>query len=387
MKILIIGSKEYPLGTDTDDDDVLPSGGIEVYVQDMVYHLAKTHKTEIVVITRRFSTTPKYEKNKDVEIFRVRWLKGFFFRNISFNFMAFIKALRIDFDIIYSHAPIATSFGLALSKIKKTPIITAPLGLASQQPQYNKGIKKFFSILEKFVYSRSDCVIFSHVQQKEVFEKKLGFSPEKYRIIHPGVDTKRFENIDGAKIKKEYKILKNEKVITFVGRLIEVKGLRYLIEAIRQLKGHFHVLIVGSGDQREELEAMVSRLKLKNVVTFTGRVKSIPDILAATDIFVLPSVSEGLPIALLEAMAASKACVVTDIGLPVEDGTDALVVKPCVVDELSNALKHLLNNEDLRNKLGTGARKKAKQNFSWDRAVEEYLRLFEELVPEPDDSP
>lgn len=375
MKILILGSKEYPVGTNT--DDILPSGGIEVYVQDMISHLSKSPKIEIVVITRRFSKTLPHEKTENAEIFRVPWLKGFFFRNISFNFMGFLMALRIDFNLIYSNGPISAFFGLILSRIKKIPIIASPLGLALQQPQYNMAIKTLFSVLENFVYSRVDWIIFSSEQEKDGFKKKLGFLPERYKIIHPGIDVKGFENGDREKIKKRFSI-EDRKVIAFVGRLIEVKGLKYLIEAVKHLKSDALVLIVGDGIQRKELEALVLRLKLENVI-FTGRVSSIPDVLAATDIFVLPSLSEGLPIALLEAMAAGKACVVTNIGLPVEDMIDALVVDAGNSSSIAKALQGLLDNEELRRKLGGNAKKKAVNEFSWENAVKSYLNLFEEL--------
>ena len=375
MRILILGSKEYPVGTNM--DDALPSGGIEFYVQDLVSQLAGIQKMEVAVITRRFSKTSAYEKNGNLEVFRVPWIKGFFFRNLTFNFMAFLKALRIDFDLLNSHGPVATFFGLLLSKAKKTPVIATPHGLSLEQPQYPWLVKRFFSILEKIVYSKAHYVIFLSEEEKEGFRKKLGFFPGKYKVIYAGIDAKRFESGNGVGIKEEFN-LGDSVIITFVGRLIDVKGVKYFIEALSGLKGGFSVLIVGEGVQRKELEKMVFRLNLGNVI-FTGLRSDIPDILAATDIFVLPSLSEGTPIALLEAMAAGKACVVTDIGLPVEEGKTALVVKPADAKSLGEALKALLANKQRRKSLGENAKKKAKSEFTWGKSMEIYLQLFEEL--------
>jgi glycosyltransferase involved in cell wall biosynthesis len=376
MKILFLGSKEYPIGTNT--DDTLPSGGIEEYVQGLVFHLSKKKDIKITVITRRFSNTPRYEKKGNIEIIRVPWLKGFYFRNISFNLISCLKSMGSDFDLIHTNGPIAAFFGIILSKLKRITLITSPHGLALKQPQYNISTKKFFAIIERFAYSLADYVVFSSENEKVGFEEKLGFLPKKYKIIHSGVEVKRFEGGDAEKIKKDYQF-GNKLVITFIGRLIEVKGLRYLIEAISHLKGDFILLIVGGGALRKELEINVSKKGLGASIIFAGRVKSIVDIMAATDIFVLPSLSEGLPQVLLEAMAAGKACVVTDIGLPVEDHLDALVVKASDSIDLARALQKLLDNDELRKKLGENANKKVKQYFSWEDAAESYLKLYNEL--------
>jgi glycosyltransferase involved in cell wall biosynthesis len=376
MKILILGSKEYPLGTNT--EDVFPSGGIEVYVTSLISHFLKVPKTEEVIITRKFATISEHEKMGNVEILRVPWLKGFFLRNISFNFMAFMKALRFDYEIIHSHGPIATFFGIVLSKIKKVPIVATPHGLALEQPQYNAFIRWFFSILERFAYSKPDAIVFLSEQEKTGFRKKLRFLPNRYRIIPPGVDIPKFDSGNKHKIQEEF-LTGERTVITFIGRLIGVKGLRYLIEAVSNMQEDFLLLIVGDGPQKGELKKMVSRSKLENVV-FTGFRNDIADILAATDIFVLPSLSEGLPTSLLEAMAAAKACIVTDIGLPIEHEIEGLVVKAGDENSLRNALQVLIENNKLRKKLGENAKRKAEKEFSWKNAVKVHLEMYNEFL-------
>ena len=295
MKLLILGSKEYPVGTNTGGDPI-PSGGIEVYVEHFAEELLKNKEHAVKIISRRFKGSKGFEQTDNLYIYRVPWIKGFFLRNATFNFMAFLKALRIDFDIVHANGPIATFFGLILSKIKKTPIIATPHGLALEQPQYNRMIKEIFSVLEKIAYSKASYVVFSSEQEKESFKRKLDFLPKKYRVIHPGIDAERFKTGNAEKIKKEFSV-GTRKVITSIGRLIDVKGLRYLIRALADLKGDFLLLIVGDGPQRRELEALVSKSNIEHIV-FTGQRTDISDILSATDIFVLPSLSEGLPIVL-----------------------------------------------------------------------------------------
>ncbi len=125
---------------------------------------------------------------------------------------------------------------------------------------------------------------------------------------------------------------------------------------------------------------MAKELNIEGKIIFTGWRKDIPSILKASDIFVLPSLSEGLPIALLEAMAAGCACVVTDIGLPVTNGENAIVVPPRNVESLSSAIETLLRDDKLRERLSKNAMSEVKK-YSWEKAVEEYMEIFKKLTP------
>ena len=114
MRLLILGSKEYPLGT---SDDKLKSGGMEVYTQNFVEY-AKERFKEIIIITRKFKNTESFEKKDNVVIHRVRWISGFYLRNPTFNFFSFLKALKLEYEIILAHGIVANLFGIFLSIIK-----------------------------------------------------------------------------------------------------------------------------------------------------------------------------------------------------------------------------------------------------------------------------
>jgi glycosyltransferase involved in cell wall biosynthesis len=149
-------------------------------------------------------------------------------------------------------------------------------------------------------------------------------------------------------------------------------------------------LVLFAADLRPEKRIDVARQAIAllqqegepvELVVATGRPhEEVPLFMNACDAFVLPSLSEGLPIALLEAMAAKRACVVTDIGLPVHDGVDALVVPPKNVDALARALNKVLGDAALRKRLGENANARVKKEFSWTRAVDAYFKLARELV-------
>src|SRR4030042_4629073 len=158
MKVLMLGSKEYPMGSNRGDDP-LPAGGMEIYIEELVNSLRKYPDLEIIIITRKFASSLPFEQNSNLNVYRIPFIRGFYLRNLSFNLRAFFKALKIDFDVIITNGDIANILGLILSKTKRRPIIMTCHGLASDQPQYNLLIRFLFRIVEKSAYSRADVVV------------------------------------------------------------------------------------------------------------------------------------------------------------------------------------------------------------------------------------
>jgi len=320
-------------------------------------------------------------KKHHLKICRVNWRKGFLLRNPSFNYNAFKLAKKLNFDVVFSHGAIATLFGSLLNK----PLVAMPHGIACEQPQYNFMVKYLLKKIERIAYERASTVIFLSKQEKRNFEKALGFKPKKYSIIPPGIDFKKFSKPSPINLQfvKRFKRTHNKGVfyIIYTGRLSAVKGIDYLLEAMTKTNNlNTHLLVVGDGPERAALERKAKEFKLYYRVIFLGNKKRelIPDILALGDCFVLPSLSEGFPIALLEAMAAGLPCVVTDIGLPVKAGETALVVPPKDSQRLADAINHLYCDKELRKKLGVNGRKFSK-TFSWKKTASELSDVFNSI--------
>lgn len=365
MRFLVLGSKEYPVGQSAKRDP-LPSGGMERYTQELAEALhAAGHP--VTVVTRRFGRK-KTETIHGIRVKRVSWWKGFFLRNPTFNVNAYRHARKLSYDVCIAHGVFATLAALALRTENQKPVIARPAGVAYVQPQYPAWLKALLYRLEKFAYQNADAVVFPNAEEQNAFRKKLGFRPRHAKVIPTGVNLKRF-----AETKKKGKT----KTVVFVGRLQKVKGTPYLIDAMTDVDAG--LVIVGTGPEEKSLKERAKEKGLAARVTFLGNRSDVPKILSAADAFVLPSLSEGLPIALLEAWAAKVPTVVTDIGLPVHKNQDALVVPAGNSAALKKAIQVILSNPTLARKLSQNAYRRVKNEYSWKKAVQKYVEVAETL--------
>ncbi|NJC82863.1 glycosyltransferase family 4 protein [Planosporangium mesophilum] len=161
-----------------------------------------------------------------------------------------------------------------------------------------------------------------------------------------------------------------------VGRLSHEKGIDLFIQAVSTLgrnDARLRVVIAGQGPQRERLERQAGGLP----ITLLGQCRDVPALLRGLDLFCLPSRREGLPLALLEAMAHGLPCVATAVGdVPDAVGPDAVVVPPNSVDALATALDRLLDDPELRRDLGRRARLRALRDFDAERMVTQTVRVL-----------
>lgn len=238
--------------------------------------------------------------------------------------------------------------------------------------------------LYRFAMRYCDFIISVSRATADWLVKKRGMPEEKVIVIPYGVDDKKFTVRDGTEMRKKLNLAHDDIVLGTAARLHSQKGHRYLLDALPRLVSEFPKLkwvIAGEGDLRDELEAIVGQKGVASHVFFLGHCTNVHELLPAFDIFVLPSLYEGLPNCVLEAMAAGKPIVASAVDGTVEavvDGETGVLVPPGDPDRLYNALSRLIKDEDLRNKMGMSSRKRVEDIFSLSKQVQAFENLYEE---------
>ncbi len=209
----------------------------------------------------------------------------------------------------------------------------------------------------------------------------------RIEVIRSAVDTAHFDAApDCAALRSEFAIPDGALVLGAAGQLIPRKGHRYLLEAVAGLKQRYpalRLLIFGDGYLNNQLRDQASSLGLGDTVQFAGFRDDLDNFMACFDIFVHPALAEGLGVATLKAAAAGVPVVGFDAGgLPeaIVDGETGILVAPADVAALRAALVTLLDNPDLRQRLGAAGRKRMQTEFSIDTMVTRHIALYESIL-------
>ena len=222
---------------------------------------------------------------------------------------------------------------------------------------------------------------------KDFLIQEIGLDPAKIRVVPNGVDLAAIEAArPGPAVRRELGLPEDVPLIGLVGRLDHWgKGHQELFTAMAHLQERYpvHALLVGGGRRIDEVRQLAESLGLAPKVHFLGPRRDVPDLLHAMDMFVLPSYSEGMSLALLEAMAAGLPVVASAVGGTPEvvtDGVTGLLIPPRDAEALARALASLLADRAWAKQLGENARRHVEANFSLDRLGREVNAIYEELV-------
>lgn len=216
---------------------------------------------------------------------------------------------------------------------------------------------------------------------------RLRIHPDRVSTIYTGIPLETYFQPDTRiETRKQFGFSSHDVIITYVGRLVESKDLVSLIHAaslILAQQREIHLLIVGDGPLLPNLKAYTKELGIQPNIIYTEFRSDIPEILAATDIFVLPSIREGLPQSLIEALAARKAVITTHVGGIVEiiePNVSGLIVQSRDPAALAEALCSLIDNPDLREELGENGRSIVNQKFNLETMVNDYDKLYRKFL-------
>ncbi len=247
---------------------------------------------------------------------------------------------------------------------------------------------RLYEYLDALALKRMNCIIaVSKAVEKDLI--KRGLQKEKIEIIYNGINVNHARNashLNTSQLLKEYEIPPGTFVIGTLGRLAIVKGHSYLIQAIpsilKEIPGCM-LLIAGSGPLYSNLNNLIKALGLENNIKLIGYIKELEPFFSSIDLFVLPSLSEGLPISLLEAMRHGKPCVASAAGGITEiitDGAAGLLVPPANVKALAQAITSLYKDEGRMKQLSANGQKLVECNFSAKSMANQYEALYSKIV-------
>ena len=284
-----------------------------------------------------------------------------------------------SFDLVHTHGYFADIIGIPVAKKLGIPNISTYHGFITDGRKLG-----IYNILNHLVLKLSNNIIAVSEEIRNILIKK-GIKRKKIKVILNAVPINSNNKILAQYRKEKRKFLNvNEKefVIGYIGRLSEEKGIKYLLEAISILNLDIPVkaLIIGEGPQRKDLEDLVKERGIEEKVIFTGFQKDTENWLSVLDVFVLPSLTEGTPMALLEAMACGTPVVTANTAsLPEVAGEAALLVDPYNVEALAEAMQRVLSDHELALDLRRRGFERAAQ-FTWERTARQTISVYQQVL-------
>lgn len=291
------------------------------------------------------------------------------------------------YDIIHTHNSKAGFTGRLAAKIAGVPIVVHTIHGFSFHDFERPQRQKLFILLERFAARFADKLITVSEPLKQ-WGLRLGIGKAaQYITIYDGIEIEKFKmDFLPEKKKLEFGIEPEELVVGSISKLWEGKGLEEILRAAQKVilvVPNVKFIFVGEGYLREKLERLTQELGLSNHVIFTGFRRDIPEINAIFDIAVLASLFEGLGRVLLEAMVLGKPVVATRVGGivdVVDDGKNGILVPPGDYNAFATALITLLQDRQLRVKMGEAAKQKIDERFSAQTMVKKIEELYDELI-------
>lgn len=290
---------------------------------------------------------------------------------------------REQIDILHTHGYDPGFWGRIAALMARVPvIITHEHGKTLWKRKYQIWFERFANRFTDIRIAVSEDIRRLRIENEHT-------PPQKIVTIPNGVDVRKFEkSFSRKRIRNELKINPKDFVIGTVGRLTSAKAYNVLIDAFEIVHKEIQnsiLLFVGDGELKSDLEKYVAKKDIKDHVRFLGTRSDIPELLSVFDIFVLSSDREGLPVALLEAMAAGLPVIATAVGgIPevINDGWNGYLVPPGNADTLVEKIQWLLRDREERRKISKNARVTIKENYTIEKTTHRIEKTYEQFTSE-----
>jgi len=351
---------------------------------------------EFKIISVKWRGQSDYEKiNNNIEVYRIPYL----FSRIRYPIPNFIKLTNKIEEIcnnwhpdiiVYNHMEYLTALpSLYLQNRIKVPVIVTIDSLPGVTWFCGNKIIDTVGYLHsmligKRIFKAADGIQFLSSELYN-YIPKLSIDANNVFVITRGIDTEQFKPRNGKdSLRKEFGVKEDDIVILYVGRLDLVKGVNYLLQTAKELIPNYKntkFLIVGDGSLRGEYEAFAK--SFSDNVIFTGFREDVSELMNISDIFVLPSLSEGAANVVMEASASGLPVIATEVGeVPriVLDGKTGILIKPKDIANLVKAFKKMIDNPSLAKEMGKAGRKRIEEEYSWEIVCKRIENAYQEVI-------
>ena len=386
MKILMV-STDFPFES---KKGLISQGGGSSCVFQLVNSLLNKN-IDVNVVTRY--EDDMYKEILDIPVYRTKFVYlGFRESKIlhsAFAFPQVIKAIRDQNpDIIHSHNPAAALVAIPCAKLFNKPHI-----LTMHGPWSSVRLKKFTRAvakkIEHFVLKYANVITYDSNALKQDFERMYGVNG--YAIPN-AIESEKFLFIEKNTARKKLNLPSSDRLILFTGRFVVEKGLNTLLDAFKLINKNYKnnkntsLLLVGGGFDEHLVKSWLHKnadIKNKIIIIPFLPYEDMRFVYYSSDIFVLPSLAEGMSRSLMEAMACGLPCVATGVGGNIEllkNGKNGLIVKPSDSKALAKAIESILKNTKLAKSLSNSAKDYVIKNLSVQKRVNSFLILYKSLI-------
>lgn len=311
----------------------------------------------------------------------------------SADFPCFFKLLKLiksfNPDIIHTQLFWADILGRAAAKISGVSAVVSTVQSSVYEPESGYLFSRKRKLLDRItgMIINGNYIAVSEFVKKSIV-RRLKIKEGKVRVIYNYVDSSGFEKLAPKakdRLRNRLGLSEEDIVMSTVGRLNPPKGHHFLLEALAILRPEFptlKLLIIGDGPSRNMLEECARRLGIEREAVFLGMRPDVQELVQISDVFVFPTLSEGMPISLLEAMAMQMPCVASAIGPILEvinDGENGYLFSPGDSQGLASVLRGIFKSRDKMEEVGLKGAISIRDKFSAAEAVERLSALYEEL--------
>lgn len=356
-------------------------GGVEIVVEELSTRMAKMgHNVTLYSRRGRHVSDKSYavDKINDFKGVRIKTVLTIDKKGLAAVTSSFFAALKCAFskvDVVHIHAE-GPAFVTALLKLFRKKVVVTVHGLDWQRDKWSEGFaSKYIKAGEKMAVKFADEIIVLSTRVKEYFKDTYN---RETIFIPNGVSAP--EILPSKLITEKYGLCKDDYIL-FLGRLVPEKGVHLLVDAFKNVSTDKKLVIAGGTSDTDDYVSQLEKLaKDDDRIIFTGFVQGqvLCELYSNAYIYALPSLLEGMPLSLLEALSYKNCCLVSDIAECIEVVEDkAPVVKAGDIDDLARVLQKLCDDEMLVNKYKNDARDFVLKKYNWDDVTKKTVALYE----------